>query len=99
MLICCLVVYNKKDELFTKYICLSYQATPLYIASRNGHVECVNALIQAGGQVDKAMDGGVSTKLSHELFTLFLKVFIPYSAKHSKGHAIHVHTGVIVLAR
>ena len=32
--------------------------TPLHIASRNGHLEVVRLLIEAGADIDKAEDGG-----------------------------------------
>ncbi len=39
--------------------------TPLLIASQNGHVECVRALLDRGAEVNQAMVGCASLKSSH----------------------------------
>ena len=40
-------------------------ATPLYIASQNGHVECVRALLGGGAAINQAMVGCASSMARH----------------------------------
>ncbi len=40
-------------------------ATPLFIASQMGHVDCVRALLDAGAAIDQARVGCASSMASH----------------------------------
>ena len=40
-------------------------ATPLYIASQNGHVECVRALLDGGAAINQAAVGCASSMARH----------------------------------
>ncbi len=40
-------------------------ATPLYIASSKGHVECVRALLSVGAAINQAMVGCASSMARH----------------------------------
>ena len=39
--------------------------TPLYVASQNGHVECVQALLDRGAAVNQATVGVISSMAQH----------------------------------
>ncbi len=41
------------------------EATPLYIASQNGHVECVRTLLDRGAAVNQATVGDCSSMARH----------------------------------
>jgi hypothetical protein len=40
-------------------------ATPLFVASQNGHVECVRALLSGGAAINQAMVGCASSRARH----------------------------------
>jgi hypothetical protein len=63
---CCLARARRRDVYCVCHVVFQTDgATPLFIASQNGHVECVRALLSGGAAINQAMVGCASSRARH----------------------------------